>query len=73
MTGVTLGYISAEAALPGPVHPIHWGVALLGAGAGYLLGQGVNRLKEGRQPLPAVRRGSHAPLTTRAGKQRRRT
>lgn len=43
--GVTFTYLGAEAMLPGPLHPVHWGLTLAGGAVGYAIGQAVHRLK----------------------------
>ena len=51
VVGFTLTYIGVEGALPGALHPIHWGVTVLGAIVGYLIGHGVSRFKAGNTPF----------------------
>ena len=46
--GLFAAYLSAEAALPGNLHPIHWLIAAGGGIVGYLVGALVFRLKERR-------------------------
>ena len=48
--GGTVTYFGVEAMLPGPLHPVHWGVTLGGAVIGYLIGQTVHRFKTGDTP-----------------------
>ena len=57
VAGFTLTYIGVEAALPGALHPIHWGVTVLGAVSGYLIGQVVYRVKAGNVPVRGHRVG----------------
>lgn len=46
--GLFVAYLSAEAALPGDMHPIHWLIAAVGAVIGYLIGALIFRAKERR-------------------------
>ncbi len=46
--GFPLAYLAAEGLLPGPRHPIHWLITVLGAWVGYLIGTAIFRLKERR-------------------------
>jgi hypothetical protein len=48
--GVTLTYLGAEAMLPGPFHPVHWGLTLAGGVVGYIVGQVVHRCKSDDPP-----------------------
>lgn len=71
--GFPMSYLAAEGLLPGPLHPVHWLITALGAGAGYLVGSSVFHLKE-RRDLHGTFFG-HAPprgkAKSRAGSTRR--
>lgn len=56
VVGVTVAYIGAEAALAGPLHPVHWGLALLGGAIGYAVGEAIHRYKAGEAPFRGPRR-----------------
>lgn len=47
ITGFTLTYLGAEAALVSKPHPVHWLVTLAGAGLGYGIGHVVFLWREG--------------------------
>ena len=47
VTGFTLTYLGAEAALVSNPHPVHWLVTLAGAGLGYGVGHVVFLWREG--------------------------
>lgn len=51
IVGITLAYIGAEAALSGPLHPVHWGITLLGGVIGYLVGETRHRYKTSDAPF----------------------
>lgn len=55
VVGITLAYIGAEAALSGPLHPIHWGISLLGGVIGYLVGEATHRYTTGEAPFRGSR------------------
>ncbi len=70
--GFTIAYLGAEAAVGGPMHPIHWVVAFVGGLFGYLVGHGIWMYREGLLDFPrrpGLRRGSPA---TRGRPRRRR-
>lgn len=49
VVGFPLAYLAAEGLLPGPMHPVHWLITALGAGAGYVAGTAVAYLKDRRE------------------------
>lgn len=55
VVGVTVAYIGAEAALAGPLHPVHWGITLLGGVIGYAVGEAISRYKAGDAPYRGPR------------------
>jgi F0F1-type ATP synthase assembly protein I len=56
VVGLTFAYLIAESAVVGPLHPVHWGLALVGAALGYLAGQAVHRFRNGESPWGGTRR-----------------
>lgn len=46
--GLLVAYLGAEAGLPGNRHPLHWVLAAVGGGVGYLIGDIIARVKEHR-------------------------
>ena len=47
--GFTVSYLVVEAAMAGPLHPVHWLVAGLGGALGYAVGHGILLMNERRR------------------------
>lgn len=71
VAGFTVGYLVAEAAVSGPMHPIHWMIAFVAGLLAYFAGHAIWLYREGYLDIP-WRHGSSDELPVQHPRQRDR-